>query len=207
MKCIHTLTRDAQRIIFSALIIFMLPVILYGNPVELHDTSQLGIKTFYGASFGKFEDDYLNETGLIIYTRKIVRLNLINGHSLYPEFRLGWTYIPNRTESSRSINMMPVHFNFFWDWQKLHFKTGAGDFAVNPFAGFGFYYINYRSSGKNISGPGMGYQLGVEAEYTHPGMKNLYVSFGIEHQYISDFDYGKPDLLVTAGAGYSFDMK
>jgi len=180
---------------------------VYAKTVEISDDIQRGVKGFYGLSLGSFFEMYPHECGAVLYSRKIFQCNLPKKHRIYPEFRVGWLYSQNVVESGSALNLIPFQANFFWDWEKLHFETRAGELSINPFLGAGVYFINFQSLVSNVSGGGVGYQVGLNFEYSHPGMKYFYIDIGIEHQMIFDFSTYLPNLVFNIGIGYNFGKK
>jgi hypothetical protein len=172
--------------------------------IESRDSIQFGIKPLFGVNFGEFWNKYSYAYGFQFFGRGLYQLSLPDGHKIYPEVKIGWMILPHNTDSGRMTNMMPINFNFIWDWHFLRFSTRFGQFQIKPYIGFGIYSISYQIKGKSTSSLDGGYEIGVNLEFYHPKMEDFHLEFGIEHNYINEIDTNLFQIIFTFGAGYTY---
>jgi len=177
-----------------------------GVKFEQSDMLQNGVKPGFGVSFGDFFDQYNVPINILVYARGFYWLNIFNSHYIYPEFRIGWIYLIHKDEDNRHLTLIPIQFNFIWDWTFLHFKVPIGTFTLKPFVGYGMYYAMYTSDRKSVKGLDHGYQVGANLEYTNKVIENFYLEFSIEQYLIGERDELLSGFNFTIGAGYTFKL-
>jgi hypothetical protein len=180
---------------------------LFALSFEERNEVQGGIDFIIGAPFADVSKQYSIPLGTGIYARGLYQMNINDRYFLFPEIRMGWYHISHESESGRYLNFFPLYLNAVCDMPILHFKFESILLKLNPYMGYGLYYVRYKSSRRNEFGFDSGYQLGMHSEMDVKQISNVTFDLSLEYFLVMEKDVMYTGFMFYLGVSHIFKFK